>query len=356
MNKSTQQLIALVGGVLLFISLFSLCNPFKREVMLLEDPHVDHFVQLEAASAVDMLWVVDNSGSMQSSQENLARNFSSFIQAFVGEGQELIDFQMAVITTDPDEDIRGAFVEGDVLTRSQAMADRDSFIRRFEHLVQVGTSGSGNECGLWAATSSWQRPEHQGFFRPEGMLVINMLTDEADKSMRERQQSVIDFVDSCRSFKAGRRVMINTIVDTVGYRKLRSLVQANQLYSTLQSHKGRIDRTGVDLVAPAYLTQGRILDIKRDFAQSLASLGQDISTLAQSFALTRKADSDLRMMVFVDGEEIDPYYWIYNSTLNAIQFTDEFIPVPAARIEVHYEVFHEYGSYPGEGDGYEEGY
>ncbi len=46
---------------------------------------------------IDILWVVDNSGSMIEEQENLANNFQSFIASFNSKGYE---YQMSVITTD----------------------------------------------------------------------------------------------------------------------------------------------------------------------------------------------------------------------------------------------------------------
>jgi hypothetical protein len=46
---------------------------------------------------IDILWVVDNSGSMDSLQANLNRNFSSFINNFQSKG---FDFQLGVTTTD----------------------------------------------------------------------------------------------------------------------------------------------------------------------------------------------------------------------------------------------------------------
>ncbi|MFN8845821.1 MAG: hypothetical protein ACK5W9_03130, partial [Bdellovibrionales bacterium] len=46
---------------------------------------------------IDILWVIDNSGSMNSSQTNLASNFGAFIQDFITLNY---DFRMAVTTSD----------------------------------------------------------------------------------------------------------------------------------------------------------------------------------------------------------------------------------------------------------------
>src|SRR5688500_10837964 len=57
---------------------------------------VDSYNQ-ESASKVDVLWVIDNSGSMAEEQENLARNFQSFIELFT---RGAVDYRIAVTTTD----------------------------------------------------------------------------------------------------------------------------------------------------------------------------------------------------------------------------------------------------------------
>src|SRR5690606_21483555 len=58
----------------------------------------DQFVQNTAQdAAVDILWVIDNSGSMGNEQADLADNFNLFIQDFITRG---IDFKMAITTTD----------------------------------------------------------------------------------------------------------------------------------------------------------------------------------------------------------------------------------------------------------------
>jgi len=63
-------------------------------------------IQLEAFSTADILFVVDDSGSMEPVQDNLANNFSAFIQALAAtqqdrrsRGLEALDFHIAVTTS-----------------------------------------------------------------------------------------------------------------------------------------------------------------------------------------------------------------------------------------------------------------
>src|SRR5687767_15405232 len=52
-----------------------------------------------APTPTDILFVVDNSGSMADEQENLAVNFGRFIEQIAGSG----DYRIAVVTTDVDK-------------------------------------------------------------------------------------------------------------------------------------------------------------------------------------------------------------------------------------------------------------
>ena len=342
MSKSHQQLFLLIGAVVAFILLFSLCNPFQRKVALLDDPQVDEFVQPALARAVDILWVVDNSGSMKPYQENLARNFDRFIQQFIA-GNELIDFRMAITTTDAAD--AGTLQGQRFLSRQDAQADRAAFMADFRRLVQTGIQGSNRETGLYNAWKTTAAPLQPPFFRPDALLVINLLTDENDQSDQLVQMSVLDFVNAFKQFKGGNRVMINAIVDTTGYEQLRDIKKYALLLKkvTGQDVLQSLPTLEQNLLMAARLTQGEIADIRGDFATTLATLAGSITRLASSFALSRKADDAYRMVVYVNEEEAYPEDWEYDPRLNVVSFRSGYVPQPGARVRIEYEVFYEYG-------------
>lgn len=106
------------------------------------DVRIDTYTQ-QAASNIDVLWVIDNSGSMAPRQENLARNF----QAFIGEfSKNSIDYRIAVTTTD-------IFREAGQLVGSPKIITpaTPNVTGVFANNVKVGTSGSPYEVGLEAA-------------------------------------------------------------------------------------------------------------------------------------------------------------------------------------------------------------
>ena len=76
---------------------------------------IDDFEQDEVTSA-DILFVIDNSGSMSIWQTALTDNFTSFIGVFAVTG---VDYQIAVITTDDE------MFQGPILTDTTPDLDRD---------------------------------------------------------------------------------------------------------------------------------------------------------------------------------------------------------------------------------------
>ena len=133
---STFLLFALVGCE---------CRPPGLVKTLPPDVRVDTYTQ-QAASKIDVLWVIDNSGSMAARQENLARNFGSFISEF---SRNAIDYRIAVTTTDIFKEA-GRFVG----TPKIITPTTPNVAAVFANNVKVGTTGSPYEVGLEAARLS----------------------------------------------------------------------------------------------------------------------------------------------------------------------------------------------------------
>src|SRR4051794_29697921 len=74
------------------------CNPCVDNTLSNVPDHqsqTDEFCQ-RPASKVDILWVVDNSGSMASEQNKIADRFTEFFQQL---GSSLVDYHIGVVTT-----------------------------------------------------------------------------------------------------------------------------------------------------------------------------------------------------------------------------------------------------------------
>lgn len=207
---------------------------------------------LECASKVDLLFVIDNSGTMGEEQLNLARNFGYLVERLetleVGGRPRPLDVNMMVTTSDFGNPACDAFREGgpekgapvdtpctdrldrfrfealdpplfkeDVCTQACTTGahPQDAFINfhtgtdatnvvggdAAEALTCIGPQGVDG-CGYEAPLESmlqalnegacWNRPDPTGcemydrpFLRPDALLAIVIVTDEADCSVKD---------------------------------------------------------------------------------------------------------------------------------------------------------------------------
>jgi hypothetical protein len=143
---------------------------------------------VQGAVATDILFVIDDSGSMGPHQTNLANNLATFINTLKS-SPVANDFQIAVTTTSVSgfgsatlTGEHGAFV-GPILQGSSP-----TLVADFQTQVNVGTAGSGKEQPLRAMKLALSSPlidaggANEGFLRPGARLAVIILTDEDDCS------------------------------------------------------------------------------------------------------------------------------------------------------------------------------
>lgn len=153
---------------------------------------------------LDVLFVVDNSGSMATSQNNLANNFPSFINKFVEKGY---DFRIAVTTTDAYYGDQFIATGCSLCTTEQTRfrsgvnppvyvidrADYDlSLVSEQARLksdftanAKVGTTGSGDERAFSSFKAALSSSLNVGFHRPDAFLAVVIVSDEEDFSQSE---------------------------------------------------------------------------------------------------------------------------------------------------------------------------
>ncbi len=125
---------------------------------------------------VDILWVIDNSCSMDDPQQDLADGISGFLQALQ---QQQLDYQIGVVTTDFGG-LQGPEPIMDANTAGLAGAFADA--------VALGTGGSSFERGLQYGTEALTSPltdpggVNEGFLRPDAALRVFYVTNDEDES------------------------------------------------------------------------------------------------------------------------------------------------------------------------------
>lgn len=225
-----------------------------EQVCPIQVSEVQRQVPALAPTPADILFVVDNSGSMADEQENLARSFGAFVDNL---SQTNGDYQLAVVTTDQGAqrnqcradtecgglvDVRfsegpfryrqstdasgcttlttehGCFRGPDGIIAINPDADRESVIAQFRDAVRVGSCGTGAEQGLLAMQRAVERANggcNQGFLRPEANLVVVLVSDEPDGS-RVDGRTFDDFLEALRQAKGDlSQVRVAAIVGAV---------------------------------------------------------------------------------------------------------------------------------------------
>lgn len=274
------------------------------------------FQTAETQKKVDFLWVIDNSGSMQQEQNNLASNFSTFIQGFLAKN---VDFKMAITTTDTSGSGAnakcGKIVSGSdtKLTTSKADQNESQFITDFETLIKVGTNGSGSEQGL-KASHCFANTTGVNFLRPEAYLAVIYVSDEEDQSPFTAAQ----IISNLQSKKANPGLIkAYSIVNTTGQTFGQTLTLGFQKYADVSTE-----------------TNGSYFDIFSNFSQSLLEIGDQIINLLESFPLKHQPILGT-VIVKINGEVIpDSHYTIENSS---IKFNAGHLPSAGSAITVEYQ-------------------
>lgn len=175
---------------------------------------------------MDILFIVDDSGSMSEEQSNLATNFPKFISkidTFKTKSGSKLDWRIAVTTTarnisytvemqNPfggppvsqkmsEKGDDGAFrmkSECGTTRRWVEKADPDA-AKAFQCLAKTGTGGSGLEMPLYATqlalTDRMADGTNKGFLREDALLAVVILTDEDDCSREDNNFTVQN--DAC---------------------------------------------------------------------------------------------------------------------------------------------------------------
>jgi len=310
-----------------------------------ETEHTDTFTQTTGQD-VDVLFVIDNSGSMSEEQNNLAANFQSFIS---GAATWQNDYHIGVTTTDLETE-NGRLVAAGSNKRFVTTATQGQFAAN----AQVGTNGSGDEKGLACAQAALSLPHtagsgdpanltscgadtdctapercwdgycggrNRGFIRENAALEVVIVSDEEDSSPGDLN-FYINFFKSIKGFYNENLFHLHAIVGDVpnGCSSSAGDATAGQRY---------------DNVANA--TGGAIVSVcDTNFAAGLSSIGDIAFGLRTQFFLGRLPDPTT-IAVGVAGtscQSASGANWVYDADSNSVVFSETGSCMPAAGQQV----------------------
>ena len=256
---------------------------------------------------VDIVWIIDNSGSMWPYQNLLGNNMDIFMQMFMAYSP---DFQMAFITTDSP-----FFVNGHVID-SRRSADP---LGEAVHIISsIGHMGSGWEQGLNMFMQCIDGGECTSIMRPDATLVGIFMSDEQNWGVITETE-VISAVDR---IKPGMFVPYAIIGD----------MPSGCFTHPLNAQPGY---GYYDLVQHYNSHWWSICD--NDWGTQLEEMAQNIS-IQTAFPLDSEDPHIDTIRVSVNGQMIGSG-WEYNEDHNAVIFDLEDAPEPGDTIEIGYSTW-----------------
>lgn len=364
-------------------------------------PVQDEFSQsssLEVDNKIDMLFLVDSSGTMATHQENLGNNFDAFISEFINKG---FDFNIAVASTDAwvreyNYNAGGCFSNPnpsgnpDTLYRSSAdcmmtlatygelASFRDGDIygeqdgtpgeRSGEYLitslmhpsdiwslfmtnVKVGVRGDGREWGLGSlrgtlrlnedGTRGYGSETHtvlDSFRRDDAFFALIIVSDEDDQSRRTNGTHYSNTDDFVNSFVNLLDTYTNSSPDLRRYHVSTIVIEDEDTCDNLHPQAEQGDR----YVALANAVDGIVGDIcSDDFSEDLFAISEKIISLSTRFQLSRKPILET-IVVTVNGVNVpqDPVNgWVYieENGLHFVEFRGSAVPAQGASISINFD-------------------
>lgn len=289
---------------------------------------------------VDVLWIIDNSGSMSDDQASLAAGFSAFAPYL----QNLnLDFHLAVVTSDMDDPTESGRLIGSPLILD---ANTPNLEAAFAANAQVGSQGSGVEQGLAAIKAALSDPllsgPNAGFLRPDAILEVVILSDEDDHSLlpgvSEPSQAQQDDPTWCNTNCVGTGNYVGFLLGLKGGNAAK--VNVSAIVTTDSGCAGVNGSTiGSRYVEVANELHGAVGSIcSDDYTPLLDQIGSIVASLATAFPLGAAPDPS-SITVTVNGQTVPEDAqngWQYDPNSNSITFAPSAVPPGCAQVQIQY--------------------
>ena len=286
-----------------------------------DDRNLGHFtqntevIQVNENKKVDILWNIDNSGSMGNEQSALADNFSLFIEDFA---QKDIDFKMAIITTDSavnkDTDNK--------LNSVELKKNKEDFITDFKNKIRVGTDGSFDE-RAFEMTKLFFESYYTNWNRQDAQLIVIFASDEEEGG----------------SWSLSEKLSVNHYTNAIVQSKGGN-AEAVRVFAIC--NRDECDRFSAMSQATNGLTRyidGNFADISKKFGESIV---HNLTKLKTVFNLNITPKNMNQLKIEINGSAVsrdttETNGWNYDGISNAVKFFGDGIPPAGAGIKVYEE-------------------
>ncbi len=277
-------------------------------------------------SKVDILVVVDNSGSMDKHQEYLASSANDFVKRL----KDLeFDFQIGVTSTDLSMNgHKGKLIGNPTFLNSKSANIGNSLRDR----ILIGVNGSSVEEGLSGARMALSEPNlsetNSGFLRSDAFLLLVVLSNEND-SGNEPLQNYIDFFETLKPPTAVREK--GWMLNFIGVTGL-----PGEDCKTFGDYKG----IGTRYLELAKFSHGHVDTIcTANLSYAVKGVEKSLLTLLTEIPLSRLPKVETLRVLFNDNEipSNEQNGWTYNEAKNSILFHGSYIPKVKTKIDIFFD-------------------
>lgn len=263
---------------------------------------VDSFVQVRAVDGVDIVWVIDTSGSMGSYQTQLMSGISHMMNALPESGWRLV-----MISTDPDEVVNEnqfPLVPGDSIIDAEDMYS----------LMHTGP----DEHGFDAIVAYMEtNPYSATWMRPDAALLVVFVSDEDDQS--NAITGPADFIGWYTARRFGNVYLASIVMHD------DAVTLCDPIASGSQTGQAYMDATN--------MLFGTVLDIcADDWTPGVTDATSQIEPYEKIELTHPPVVSTIR--VFVNGQISND--WYYTQSTNTVHF--DVVPDGGSLVEVGYVV------------------
>ncbi len=266
--------------------------------------YIDSF-SLDANPQADILFFVDQSGSMQDDREKLVENLDGFITRL---DTVVPDWQLTVVTED------GGCSASGIITPSTP-----NYLELFTDAALAADEGRFSEAGLSLSYDAVQESAdghcNEGFVRPSALLHVILVSDEPEQSAQPWDW----YVNRLTDYKGNQfLVKVSAVAGDV---PLGCESTGNSAYP------------GIGYMEAAQETGGEFLSICSDWASHVDTLAS-ASVIREDYPLSHTPDP-ATIEVMLNGETVHGI-WHYDEPTNAVVFNENKLPKEGDELDITY--------------------
>ena len=302
---------------------------------------VDAFSQAPN-NQIDILWVIDDSNSIEAEQQLLAQGIGIFAAEMEASGT---DFHLGVTSTSFEE-TGGALITANPGEFPYLTNEDADYQQQFQARAQIGTAGSDKEKGIAAGNFALQPSmvgpggPNEGFTRPEAQLLLVYVSDEEDCS--DNGALAGEPQDACYTRMDELPPVANYASQLWNLKQDKSLVNVGAIIvtDTDQCSDNNV-WASARYAEMVRLNGGFVGDLcQSNWDNMLGTLGLTAVGIRNTFKLTKGAVVG-SIEVYVDDvqvEESPTNGWSYDPDTWYIEFHGDAVPPRGAEVSVSYTV------------------